>query len=113
MCLLLGPAAVFVLTLMPYFGKDNSITVLLIALVQFLSLAYFAVVRQIGQKAGTALFAEVAQLRVAVQWDTLIVFLSGILCFRCPDYHWDAPATCAYGAVTASPSSTVVNANTT
>ncbi|MDR3181388.1 MAG: hypothetical protein LBT89_00460 [Planctomycetaceae bacterium] len=74
-CLLLGPAAVFVLTLIAYFSKGGRGAVLLIALVHFLSLAYFAVVRQIGQNTGTAQFADVSQLPVAVQWDTLIAFL--------------------------------------
>ncbi|MDR3233592.1 MAG: hypothetical protein LBT46_08030 [Planctomycetaceae bacterium] len=69
--LIAGPAAVVLLTL----GKGDKRMVLLISLVQFLSLAYFAAVRQIGQNAGTALFADVAQLHVDVQWDTLIAFL--------------------------------------
>jgi hypothetical protein len=47
-------------------------------LVHFLTLAAFAVIRQIGQNAGMATFVDVSKLPEAVQWDTLIAFL---VCF--------------------------------
>jgi len=51
--------------------------VVLAALLQFLTLAGFGVIRQIGQNAGMAQYngIEVATLPEAVQWDTLIAFV--------------------------------------
>jgi hypothetical protein len=95
--LLAGPFAVLVLAVLA--GAKNggkNWVVLLIALVQFLSLAYFGIVRQVGQNAGVAQFVDVSKLPVAVQWDTLIafvvIFLLGVLlilwmvkqCVGCP-----------------------------
>jgi hypothetical protein len=48
------------------------------AIVQFLTLATFGVIRQIGQNEGMATFIDVSKLPEAVQWDTLIAFL---VCF--------------------------------
>ena len=45
------------------------------ATMHFLTLALFAVVRQIGQNAGMAAFVDVSKQPEAVQWDTLIAFL--------------------------------------
>jgi hypothetical protein len=42
---------------------------------QFLTLAVFGVVRQIGQNNGMARLVDVSQLPEAVQWDTLIAFV--------------------------------------
>ncbi|GHT23808.1 hypothetical protein FACS189419_08240 [Planctomycetales bacterium] len=72
MCLLLGPAAVFLLSL----AAKCKVSVFAVALVHFLSLGYFAVVRQIGQNAGVAQFVDVSKLPVEVQWDTLIAFVA-------------------------------------
>ena len=48
------------------------------ATLQFLALASFGIIRQIGQNAGMAKFVDVATLPERVQWDTLIAFL---VCF--------------------------------
>jgi len=48
------------------------------ALLHFLTLAGFAVIRQIGQNNGMATFIEVSQQPEKVQWDPLIAFL---VCF--------------------------------
>jgi hypothetical protein len=48
------------------------------AVLQFLTLAGFGVIRQIGQNTGVATFVDVSKLPEAVQWDTLIAFL---VCF--------------------------------
>ena len=45
---------------------------------QFLTLAAFGVIRQIGQNTGVATFVDVSTLPEKVQWDTLIAFL---VCF--------------------------------
>ena len=45
---------------------------------QFLTLAAFGVIRQIGQNNGVAKFVDVSRLPEAVQWDTLIAF---VVCF--------------------------------
>jgi hypothetical protein len=45
------------------------------ALLQFLTLAAFGVIRQIGQNSGAATFIDVSKLPEAVQWDTLIAFV--------------------------------------
>jgi hypothetical protein len=44
-------------------------------LLQFLTLATFGFVRQIGQNEGMATFVDVSKLPVTVQWDTLIAFV--------------------------------------
>lgn len=58
--------------------KTNSARqVAIAAVLQFLTLAFFGVIRQIGQNAGIATFQKtnVATLPEAVQWDTLIAFV--------------------------------------
>ena len=45
------------------------------AVLQFLTLAVFGVIRQIGQNNAVTKFADVSKLSEAVQWDTLIAFL--------------------------------------
>jgi hypothetical protein len=47
-------------------------------ILHFLTLAGFAVIRQIGQNAGMATFIDVSQQPEKVQWDPLIAFL---VCF--------------------------------
>ncbi|GHT43988.1 hypothetical protein FACS189454_00270 [Planctomycetales bacterium] len=93
---LLGPVAVLVLAIFSGIVRNSKLCVLAAALVQFLSLAVFGIVRQIGQNAGAAQFVDVSKLPVAVQWDTLIafvvIFLLGVLlilwmmkqCVCCP-----------------------------
>jgi hypothetical protein len=45
------------------------------ALLQFLTLAAFGVIRQIGQNSVAATFIDVSQWPEAVEWDTLIAFV--------------------------------------
>jgi len=64
-----------------YFTKKTCSPPVLVGIAtasQFLTLATFGVIRQIGQNAGMATFVDVSQLPEAVQWDTLIAF---VLCF--------------------------------
>ena len=73
--LLVAYAVVFVLLL----AKTGSATVVgVAAALQFLTLAGFGVIRQIGQNIGMATLVDVSVLPENVQWDTLIAFL---LCF--------------------------------
>ena len=69
---------VFVALLLAKTGKKRFIA--LAALFQFLTLAGFGVIRQIGQNAGMTTYngMDVSTLPEAVQWDTLIAF---VLCF--------------------------------
>jgi hypothetical protein len=56
---------------------SSALLVGIAAVLQFLTLAVFGVIRQIGQNTGIATFQEtnVATLPEAVQWDTLIAFV--------------------------------------
>jgi len=73
--LLVAYAVVFVLLL----AKTGSATAVAFATVlQFLTLAGFGVIRQIGQNTGMARFVDVSTLPENVQWDPLIAFL---VCF--------------------------------
>ena len=69
---------VFVALLLAKTGRKRFIA--LAALLQFLTLAGFGVIRQIGQNAGMKFFSgiDVSTLPEAVQWDTLIAF---VVCF--------------------------------
>ena len=74
--ILLLACTVFVALLL---AKRGSATLVGIATaLQFLTLAGFAVIRQIGQNQGMAKFIDVSTQPEMVQWDTLIAFL---VCF--------------------------------
>jgi hypothetical protein len=73
---LLLACTVFVALLL---AKRGSATLVgIAAALQFLTLAGFAVIRQIGQNQGMAKFIDVSTQPEMVQWDTLIAFL---VCF--------------------------------
>ena len=65
--------AVFIVLLFAKTGRAEIVA--LAAVVQFLTLAGFGVIRQIGQNNQMAAFVDVSQLPEAVQWDTLIAFV--------------------------------------
>jgi len=66
-------AVVFVLLL----SKTGSALVVgFAAALQFLTLAAFGIIRQIGQNDGMAMFLDVSQLPEAVQWTPLLAFLA-------------------------------------
>ena len=73
--ILLFAYAIFVVLLLAKTGRKRFIA--LAALLHFLTLAGFGVIRQIGQNAGMAKFngIEVSTLSEAVQWDTLVAFV--------------------------------------
>ena len=58
--------------------RGSAMVVAIATALQFLTLAGFGVIRQIGQNAGVAKFVDVSTLPEAVQWDTLIAF---VVCF--------------------------------
>jgi hypothetical protein len=72
--------ALLALLLAKYPGVSTSFLVGIAAVLQFLTLAAFGVIRQIGQNASMDKFngIKVSELPEAVQWDTLIAF---VLCF--------------------------------
>jgi hypothetical protein len=72
---LLLACTVFAALLLAKTGKKRFVA--LAALLQFLTLAGFGVIRQIGQNAGMVKYndIEVSELPEAVQWDTLIAFV--------------------------------------
>jgi len=67
---------VFVVLLLAKIGSAKFVGIA--ARLHFLTLAGFAVIRQIGQNNGMAKFVDVSKLPESVQWDTLIAFL---VCF--------------------------------
>jgi hypothetical protein len=64
---------VFIVLLLAKTGRKRFVA--LAALLQFLTLAGFGVIRQIGQNAGMTTFIDVSKQPEAVQWDTLIAFV--------------------------------------
>jgi hypothetical protein len=69
----LGAYAVFLLFLLA--KTVSPVFVAAAALLQFLTLAGFGIIRQIGQNNGIKPLVDVANLPAAVQWDTLIAFV--------------------------------------
>jgi hypothetical protein len=68
-----------VLVLLNFLNRTSSLVLVgIVAVLQFLTLAAFGIIRQIGQNAGVAKFVDVSLLPEAVQWDSLIAF---VVCF--------------------------------
>ena len=75
--ILLPALTAFLVLLMAKLQKNSTLLVALAALLHFLTLAGFGVIRQIGQNVAMAKFSgiDVAALPEAVQWDTLLAFV--------------------------------------
>jgi len=70
---LLFACTVFVVLLLAKTGSAKFVAIA--AVLQFLTLAAFGVIRQIGQNNGMKTFIDVSRLPEAVQWDSLIAFV--------------------------------------
>jgi len=76
--ILLIAYTVFLALLLAKAKRVSAMMVGIATALQFLTLAGFGVIRQIGQNTGMAKFVDVSTLPERVQWDTLIVF---VVCF--------------------------------